>query len=174
MVISMGTSGPGNIVHIDNLYVKTLQVKDNVSIIIGDYVVYELATDKIRPLVIGDFSGDDAFLDLSTIAVFQAGESSNNLTTTDPLLRKTECECITVGSDWVTTMRAGTRPTESVGILRVDADDNKFQTSHKTAAAAVVGAGERLGQYKHKEFLSVAVVSTQDEDGVVSTGVGVS
>jgi len=65
----VGTGGPGNIVHIDNLYVKTINVKDNVNIILGQFVVIEDDSGfaVARPLVDADFSGADLFLDLSTI-----------------------------------------------------------------------------------------------------------
>ncbi len=63
----MGTGGPGNIVHIDNLYVKTFNVKDNVNITLGQFVVIEDdgGFAVARPLVDADFTGADLFLDLS-------------------------------------------------------------------------------------------------------------
>lgn len=169
----MGTSGPGNIVHIDNLYVKTLNVQDNVSIVIGDFCVIDATSKKLRPLVTTDFSADNTFLVLTSFPVFQAGENANNLNTTEALLRKNQCECITVGSDWVCKMAAGTLPTHAAGILRVDSDTtNPFQISHYLAngTTALVTANS-LGQYKHKEFSTIAEISVLADDGVISTGV---
>ncbi len=171
----MGTGGPGNIVHIDNLYVKDLPVKDNTNIILGDFVIFEVGAG-VRPLVAGDFSGgNDTFLNLGTNQVFQAGESSNNLTTTPVLDRKVTCECITVGSDWSLVMRAGSVPTGPVGILRVDAATPLFQLSQFLAnGTTLITAGNVLGQYKHKEFSTQADVSVQGDNGIVSTGLGIS
>ncbi len=168
----MGTGGPGNIVHIDNLYVKTFNVQDNVNIVIGDFVVIE--TTGVRPLLDSDFSGADLFLDLSTVNVVQAGENANNLTTTDALLRKNQIECITKGSDWVVVMRVGVLPDNPVGILRVGTAE-LFEVSYLDInVPSVVAANERLGVYKHKEFSTVAEVSVQDDNGIISTGVGLA
>jgi len=168
----MGTSGPGNIVHIDNLYVKTFNVQDNVNIVLGQFVVIE-ATGA-RPLLDSDFTGADLFLDLSTINVVQAGENANNLTTTDPLLRKGQIECITKGSDWTVVMRVGVLPDNPVGILRVGTAE-LFEVSYLDInAPSVVASNERLGVYKHKEFSTVAAVSVQDDNGIISTGVGLA
>ncbi len=167
----MGTGGPGNIVHIDNLYVKTFNVQDDVNIVIGDFVVIEAT--GVRPLLDSDFTGADLFLDLSTVNVVQAGENANNLTTTDALLRKDQIECITKGSDWTTIMRVGTLPDNPVGILRVGSAE-LFEVSNTNVAAGALAAGETLGVYKHKEFSTVADVSVQDDNGIISTGVGLS
>jgi len=168
----MGTGGPGNIVHIDNLYVKTFNVQDNVNIVIGDFVVIEAT--GVRPLLDSDFTGPDLFLDLSTVNVVQAGENANNLTTTDALLRKNQIECITKGSDWVVVMRVGVLPDNPVGILRVGTAE-LFEVSYlDIATPSVVLANERLGVYKHKEFSTVADVSAQDDNGIISTGVGLA
>jgi len=161
----MGTGGPGNIVHIDNLYVKTFNVKDNVNISLGQFVVIEDdgGFAVARPLVDADFTGADLFLDLSTINVVQAGEDANNLTTTDALLRKNQIECITKGSDWTVVMRVGVLPDNPVvlpdnpvGILRVGTAE-LFEVSYLDInAPSVVAANERLGIYKHKEFSTVS------------------
>jgi len=172
----MGTGGPGNIVHIDNLYVKTFNVKDNVNIVLGDFVVIEDDSGfaVARPLVDADFPGADLFLDLSTINVVQAGEDANNLTTTDALLRKDKIECITKGSDWTVVMRVGVLPDNPVGILRVGTAE-LFEVSYLDIdTPSVVAANERLGIYKHKEFSTVAEISVQDDNGVISTGVGLA
>lgn len=168
----MGTSGPGNIVHIDNLYVKTFNVQDDVNIVLGDFVVIE-ATGA-RPLLDSDFSAPDVFLDLSLLNIVQAGEDANNLTTTDELLRKDQIECITKGSDWVVVMRVGVLPDNPVGILRVGTAE-LFEVSYLDIdAPSVVAVNERLGVYKHKEFSTVADVSVQDDNGIISTGVGLA
>lgn len=170
----MGTGGPGNIVHIDNLYVKDMPVKDNTNILLGDFVIFE-AANGVRPIVSGDFSGDDTFLNLGTNQIFQAGENSNNLTSTPVANRKNTCECITIGSDWSVSMRVGAIPTGPVGILRVDAATPVFQVSQFLAnGTTLVTAGNVLGQYKHKEFSTQANVSVQGDNGIVSTGLGIS
>jgi hypothetical protein len=172
----MGTGGPGNIVHIDNLYVKTFNVQDDVNIVLGEFVVIEDDGGKAiaRPLTDSDFSGADLFLDLSTVNIVQADEDANNLATTDPLLRKGQIECITKGSDWTVVMRAGVLPDSPVGILRVGTAE-LFEVSYLDIdTPSVVAANERLGIYKHKEFSTVAEVSVQDDNGIISTGVGLS
>jgi len=171
----MGTGGPGNIVHIDNLYVKTFNVKDNVNIVLGQFVVIEddAGFAVARPLVDADFTGADVFLDLSSLNIVQAGENANNLTTTDALLRKGQIECITKGSDWTTVMRVGTLPDTPVGILRVGTAE-LFEVSNTNVAAGSLVAGETLGVYKHKEFSTVAEITVQDDNGVISTGLGLS
>jgi len=172
----VGTGGPGNIVHIDNLYVKTFNVKDNVNITLGQFVVIENdgGSAVARPLVDADFSGADVFLDLSTINIVQAGEDANNLTTTDEILRKDQIECITKGSDWTVVMRAGVLPDNPVGILRVGTAE-LFEVSYLDIdSPSVVASNERLGVYKHKEFSTVADVSVQDDNGIISTGVGLA
>ena len=172
----MGTGGPGNIVHIDNLYVKTFNVKDNVNINLGNFVVIELDSGVAvaRPLLDSDFAGAGLFLNLSTVNVVQAGEDANNLTTTDALLRKGQVECITKGSDWTVIMRAAVLPDNPVGILRVGSAE-LFEVSYLDIdTPSVVAANERLGVYKHKEFSTVAEISAQDDNGIISTGVGLA
>lgn len=163
----MGTGGPGNIVHIDNLYVKTFNVKDNVNIVLGEYVVIENdgGFAVARPLGQGDFSADGAHLDLSTFNIVQAGENANNLDTTDALLRKNQIECITKGSDWTTVMETGVLPDSTIGIKRDDAAAVTFFVIATTTTAA-----EILGSYKHKEFSTVAEISVTDDNGIISTG----
>ena len=168
----MGTGGPGNIVHIDNLYVKTFNVKDNVNITLGQFVVIEddAGFAVARPLADSDFTGADLFLDLSTVNVVQAGEDANNLTTTDSLLRKNQIECITKGSDWTVIMRAGVLPDKPVGIVRVGTAELFEIANVDIATSAALALGETLGVYKHKEFSTVAEISALDDDGVISTG----
>ena len=172
----MGTGGPGNIVHIDNLYVKTFNVQDNVNITLGQFVVIEddAGFAVARPLVDADFTGADVFLNLSTLNVVQAGEDANNLTTTDALLRKPKIECITKGSDWTTIMRAGVLPDKPVGIVRVGTAELFEIANIDIATSAALVLGETLGVYKHKEFSTVAEISAQDDDGVLTTGTGLS
>lgn len=172
----MGSGGPGNIVHIDNLYVKTINVKDNVNIVLGKFVVIEDDSGfaVARPLVDADFSGPDLFLDLSLFNIVQAGENSNNLTTTDALLRKPKIECITKGSDWTTIMRAGVLPDKPVGIVRVGTAELFEIANVDIASSAALAVGETLGVYKHKEFSTVGEISAQDDNGVITTGTGLS
>jgi len=172
----MGTGGPGNIVHIDNLYTKTFNVKDNVNITLGQFIVIEddSGSAVARPLADSDFTGADLFLDLTTINVVQAGEAANNLTTTDSILRKNQIECITKGGDWTVVMRVGVLPDNPVGILRVGTAE-LFEVSYLDIdTPSIVAANERLGIYKHKEFSTVAEVSVQDDNGIISTGVGLA
>jgi len=157
----MGTGGPGNIVHIDNLYVKTFEVQDNFNIVLGDFVVVE--STGVRPLATSDVA-DGVFVDLNALNIVQAGEDANNLTTTDELLRKNQIECITKGSDWTTVMEAAVLPDNTVGIKRDDATASVFVMS------ATVVSTEILGSYKHKEFSTVARVSVTDDNGIISTG----
>lgn len=168
----MGTGGPGNIVHIDNLSVQDFDVKSNTSIVLGDFVIFD--TDGVRPIVAGDFTLNDTFLPIQTTPVFQAGESSNNLTTTPVAERKTTCECITRGSDISAVMRVGVLPDKPVGILRVDGATPVFQVSDKRVSATIVAATEVLGIYKHKEFSTIALTSVQGDNGIIATGGGVS
>ena len=168
----MGTGGPGNIVHIDNLYVKTFNVQENVNITLGQFVVIE-ATGA-RPLLDNDFTGPDIFLSLLAVNVVQAGENANNLTTTDPLLRKNKIECITKGSDWTVNMRGGVLPDTPVGILRVGTAELFEISNLDIYVPSVVAANEILGFYQHKEFSTVANVSVQDDNGIISTGLGLS
>lgn len=159
----MGTGGPGNIVHIDNLYVKTFDVQDDVNIVLGEFVVIE-ATGA-RPLVDGDVAAP-AFFDLHALNIVQAAENANNLTTTDPSLRKNQVECITKGSDWTVKMGVDVLPDTTVGIFAVS------ETPIVTEVRSTLVAAEILGIYKHKEFATVAQPSVADDDGIVSTGVG--
>ena len=76
----MGSGGPGNITHIDNLYVKTVPVTTNQSVSLGDFLIFD--TDGYRTLLTTDFSADNTFLDLSVDNVVQALEDANNLNTT--------------------------------------------------------------------------------------------
>jgi len=168
----MGTGGPGNIVHIDNLYVKDMPVKDNTNIVLGDFVIFE-AANGVRPIVAGDFVGDNTFLLLTGNQVFQAGESSNNLDTTPVEDRKTTCECITRGSDWTVVMRPGSIPDAAVGILRLDAGTPVFKVSQFLSnGTTIAGEGAILGIYKHKEFSTIANVSVDLDNGIISTGLG--
>lgn len=167
----MGTGGPGNIVHIDNLTVQDFAVKTNTSIVLGDFVIFD---SGVRPIVAGDFTGNDAFLDIQATPVYQAGESSNNLTTTPVNERKTTCECITRGSDISAVMRVGATPDSPVGILRVDGGTPVFQIASQDVGATVVAAKEVLGIYKYKEFSTEANISVQGDNGVIATGGGVS
>lgn len=161
---------PGNIVHIDNLYVKTQAVKTNATIVQGEYLIFE--TDGLRPLVATDFSADNTFLAIGDKPVFQAGHDANNLNTTAAKDRVTKVSVLTIGSDWVCKMAAGVEPTKRVGISRLDARVPII------AVSDVAGVGvlkptidETLGQYKHKEFAQLAQDSLLNDDGVISTGV---
>lgn len=168
----MGTGGRGNIVHLDNTYVKAVNVKDNVNIILGDYCIIEdnAGEAEVRPLVAGDFSGgDDTFLNLSLLSLVIAGEDANNLTTTDTLLRKNQIECLLKGTDWTLNMAASVIPNTPIGILRVDAAPEPFQAASETGGATPVAQIEKLGLYQHKEFSTVANVSVLDDDGIITT-----
>ena len=167
----MGTGGRGNLVHLDNTYVKTVTVKDNVNILLGDYCIIEdnAGVAEVRPLVAADFSADDTFLDLSLLSLVISGEDANNLTTTDALLRKNQVECLFKGTDWTLNMAASVIPNSSIGILRVDAASEPFQAASKTGGAIPVAQIEKLGLYQHKEFSTVANVSLLDDDGIVTT-----
>jgi len=160
----MGTSGPGNITHIDNLYVKTFDVQDNVNIVIGDFVVIE-ATGA-RPLLATDTTGGAIgdFIEVTTKNIVQAGEDANNLTTTDPLLRKDQIECITKGSDWVVKMGAGVLPDNPVSIFLVTVAPVVTEVRLNADRLEVIGV------YKHKEFSTVATPSLLDDNGIISTG----
>ena len=160
----MGSGGPGNIVHIENLYVKPQAVKSNTNIVLGDFVIFD--TDGLRSLLDGDFGGNNTFLDLQGTPVFQAAENANNLDTTDPLIKKDTISVITTGSDWTCKMGAGVEPGEPVGIKRVDAATPHFQILE------TIVAKEILGSYKHKEFATLAAISVLNDDGVISTSRG--
>lgn len=164
----MGSGGPGNIVHIDNLYVRTVPVKSNTKVTLGSYLIFD--TDGYRDLVVGDFALDDRFLDLQVDNVVQAGEDADNLTTTPVNDRKPEVAVITKGSDWVTKMAVGVEPGKPVGISRLDARTPKIAVADVANALPPVLV-ERLGTYKHKEFARLSEDSLLNDDGVISTGV---
>jgi len=164
----MGSGGPGNIVHIDNLYVKTVAVKSNTKVTLGSYLIFD--TDGYRDLVAGDFSADDRFLDLQVDNVVQAGEEADNLTTTPVNDRKPEVAVITKGSDWVTKMAVGVEPGKPVGISRLDARVPIIAVADVANSLAPVLV-ERLGTYKSKEFARLAGDSVLNDDGIISTGV---
>lgn len=159
---------PGSIVHIDNLYVKPQAVKSNTKITKGEFCIFD--TDGLRPIATTDFTGDDSFLDIEATPVFQAGHDADNLTTTPANERVTKVSVLTVGGDWVVKMAAGVKPSERVGISRLDSRTPVIAVSD-VANAAKPALKETLGQYKHKEFARFAANSALNDDGVVSTGV---
>lgn len=173
----MGSGGPGNIVHIDNLYVKTVKVKSNTKVTLGSFIIFD--TNGYRDLVVGDFSANDVFLDIyselganSVKGVFQAGEDADNLTTTAVNDRKPEVAVITVGSDWTVKMAAGVKPTRRVGIHRLDARSPIIAVSDVEDTIVTPSAptlNQILGIYKHKEFARLAENSVLNDDGVIST-----
>lgn len=161
---------PGSIVHIDNLYVKPQAVKTNVNIVEGEYLIFE--TDGLRPLVAGDFSADNTFLDIGVKPVFQAGHNANNLNTTAAKDRVTKVSVLTIGGDWVCKMAAAVEPTKRVGISRLDSRVPIIAVSDVAGVGALKPTiDETLGQYKHKEFATFAQDSALNDDGVISTGV---
>lgn len=164
----MGSGGPGNITHIDNLYVKPQAVKTDTNILLGEYCIYD--TDGLRTIVAGDFSADDRFLDIKVTPVFQAAESANNLTTTPVLDRKTSITVINIGADWINKMDAGVLPGNNVGIKRLDSHTPVFYASN-LANATTPTFNENLGKYQHKEFATEAAISVDNDDGTVHTGV---
>ncbi len=172
----MGSGGPGNIVHIDNLYVKTVTCKSNINILIGEYLIFE--TDGYRPLLTTDFSADNTFLDLNgAIAsgvvdgIVQALEDANNLTATPVNDRKPEVSVALKGTDWVVKSEVGIRPNRRVGISRLDARTPKIAVDIQAGAIpANPTLDETLGIYKHKEFARLAEISVLNDDSVVSTG----
>lgn len=168
----MGTGGPGNIVHIDNLYVKDFPVKTDSNIILGDFVIFD--STGVRTILTTDFGSNDTFLDIQTKPVYQAGESANNLASTPVANRKTTCECLTRMTDWVTIMRAGAMPDQSVGILRVDSATPVFQVAHQRVGTQKPVSAEILGHYKHKEFSTIALLAVQGDNGIVATGGGLA
>jgi len=169
----MGSGGPGNITHIDNLYVKTVACKTNINILLGEYVIFD--TDGYRPVVVGDFSADDRFLDINSETaggvdgVFQAVEDANNLTTTPVVDRKTEVSVATTGTDWVTKIAASVRPSRRVGISRLDARTPIIATA-AVANSLAPTLDESLGVYKHKEFARLAAISVLNDDAIIATG----
>ena len=172
----MGSGGPGNIVHIDNLYVKTVPVKTNIAIVIGDFIIFD--TDGFRPLLAGDFSADNTYLDLNGAlasgvvdGIMQALEDANNLTTTPVEDRKTEVAGALKGTDWVVKTDAGVNPTRRVGISRLDSRVPIIAVVDTAVAIPRAPTlDESLGVYKHKEFARQALVTVLNDDSVVSTG----
>ncbi len=168
----MGSGGPGNVTHIDNLYVKTVKVQDNTNISLGDYLIFD--TTGYRSLVVGDFSADDRFLDLYSQGaagidgVFQAAEDANNLTTTPVADRHGEVSVLTVGSDWITKSAVGIEPGRRVGIHRLDARTPIIAIADVANALAPI-TDEVLGIYKGKEFARLAETSVLNDDAIVST-----
>lgn len=163
----MGSGGPGNISHIDNLYVKPQAVKTNTNILLGDYVIFD--TDGLRSIIAADFSADNRFLNLISFPVFQAAESANNLTTTPVLDRKTSISVIGIGADWVNKMEAAILPGKTVGVKRLDSHTPVFFAAHN-ANAVIPNVAETLGRYTHKEFATEAEISVDNDDGLVHTG----
>ena len=164
----MGSGGPGNIVHIDNLYILTVKVKTNVKVTLGSFLIFD--TDGYRDLIAGDFALDNRFLNLQVDNVVQAGEDADNLTTTAVADRKTEVSVITKGADWVTSMAAGVEPGKPVGISRLDARVPIIAVADVANALPPVLV-EVLGSYKKKEFARLAEDSILNDDGIISTGV---
>jgi len=164
----MGSGGPGNIVHIDNLYILTVKVKSNTKVTLGSFLIFD--TDGYRDLIAGDFSADNRFLDLQVDNVVQAGEDADNLTTTAVADRKTEVSVITKGSDWVTSMAASVEPGKPVGITRLDARTPVIAVADVANALPPILV-EVLGSYKKKEFARLAEDSVLNDDGIISTGV---
>ena len=153
----MGSGGPGNIVHIENLYVKPRKVKDNVNILLGKFVVEDSGA---RELSTGDVA-DGSFVSQDAFQVSQAGENANNLTTTDPLIKKDLISLITKGSDWTCKMAPGVIPEQTVGIKRIDSQASVFVMD------ATDVASEILGVYKHREYSTIAETSLEEDDGVI-------
>lgn len=157
----------GDIIHIEGLYVKPQTVKTNTVIIKGEYCIFD--TDGQRPIVIGDFSADDRFLDLSATPVIQAGHDANNLTSTPVKDRVTKLSGITIGSDMICKMAVGVEPTKKVGISRLDARTPVIAMADVANSLAPT-LNELFGQYKHKEFATTALDSVLNDDGVIATG----
>lgn len=161
----MGSGGPGNIVHIENLYVKPIAVKTNAKINLGNYCIFD--TDGLRELTAAD-CGTGAigqFLSLvDELAVYQAGETADNLTTTPVLDRKTKVNVILRTSDWVTIMEAGVRPNTRVGIQVKTLTPDTFVVNNTSTFDNIIGL------YMHKEFAALAETSVLDDDGVIATG----
>ncbi len=166
----MGSGGPGNITHIDNLYVKTVKVKSNTKITLGSFVIFD--TDGYRDLAVGDSIGgvDNRFFDLVALGgILQAGEDADNLTTTAVNDRKPEVAVITRGADWVTSMAVGVEPDKRVGISRLDARTPIIAVTDLANALAPT-IDQILGVYKGKEFARLAEDSVLNDDGIISTG----
>ena len=164
----MGSGGPGNIVHIDNLYVVTKKAKTNINIKLGDFLIFD--TDGLRPVLTTDFSLNDRFLNLNTAGpVYQALEDANNLNALDAADRKGELSVATTGTSWVTKMAAGVESTKRVGISRLDARTPVIAVAD-VANALSPTIDEVLGSYKKKEFARVAEDSVLNENGIIATG----
>jgi len=162
----------GSIVHIDNLYVKPQAVKSDTLIDTGDLCIFE--TDGLRPIVAGDFSGNDTFLDIESKPIFQAGHRADNRTATLAKDKVNQVSVLTVGGDWVYPMAAGVEPSKRVGIHRLDARTPIIAISDVEDTLVTPSAptlAQTLGQYKHKEFAKLASDSVLNDDGVISTGV---
>ena len=165
----MGSGGPGNIVHIDNLYVKPVPVTTNQSVLFGDFLIFD--TGGYRTLLTTDFSADNTFLNLTVDNVVQALHDANNLNSTPAKDRVSQVSVAMRGTDWTTKMAAGVEPNRRVGISRLDS------RTPVIAVSDVAGAlnddptlAEILGVYKHKDFARLAETSVLNDDGVVSTG----
>ena len=164
----MGSGGPGNITHIDNLYVKTVPVMANTAVVLGDYLIFD--TTGYRTLLTTDFGGDDSFLDLQVDNVVQAAHDANNLTTTPIADRVDEVSVLTKGSDWVVKAAVGIEPGKPVGICRLDARTPIIAVADIANALPPVLV-EILGTYKAVEFARLAANTLLDDDAIVSTGV---
>lgn len=172
----MGSGGPGNITHIDNLYVKTVTVQDNANILLGDFVIFD--TTGWRSLVAGDFSADNTYLDLNGAlasgvvdGIGQALEDANNLTTTPAEDRHSEVTIALMGTDWVVKTDAGVQTNRRVGITRLDSRTPVIAVSDTAVAIPRnPNIDETLGIYKHKEFSRLAELTVLNDDSVVTTG----
>lgn len=156
----MGTSGSGNIVHIDNLYVKTYAVKEDEVLKLGEISVLPTGTDELIAFGITN----DTVLDITALTPHQNGEDADNRLLTDSILRKDQIEVITLGSDWSGPMEANITPGASVGIKKVNDNPEGYRFIATNAITEVVGV------YKHKEFSTVAKVSLLNDNGIISTG----
>lgn len=161
----------GDIVHIEGLYVKPQAVKSNISMLKGEYLIFD--TDGLRPLLASDFTANDTFLDLNVHPVVQAGHNADNLNTTPVNQRVSEVSVITPGSDMVCKMAAGVKPAKKVGIHRLDSRTPVIAISDVEDTLVTPSAPlheQTFGQYKHKEFSTKANDSVLNDDGVIATG----
>ena len=156
----------GDIVHIEGLYVKTHAVKTNINITKGDFCIDD---SGLRPVLTGDFSGDDRFFDIGDEPVYQAAHDANNLTTTPVADRVSRISVLSKGSDWVCKVSASIKPDDHVGISRLDSRTPKIAVS-EVANAAEPSIEQSLGIYKHKEFAQTAANSALNDDAVIKTG----
>jgi len=169
----MTTFGPGgSVVHIDNLDVKPQAVKSNTKIEDGDLCTFD--TDGLRPVVAGDFSADDRYLDLQNKPVVLAAAGADNLDTTAIRDRQANVPVLRLISDWVAFAGAGIIPNAPVGVRLLAAFT--AHTIHIASVANTVAPGtkEVLGTYKGKRFSTLQEVSVQGDESIVTTGVGVS